>query len=179
MPTGSPRRQELRRSDEAISALHLRNGGEAPRCPLPSHRLHHLVEVETDARHGLPGGAVVFLNEALHLEIVEQGDLGRLGEQGQPEAAPHSDPYTGRPYRPNRRVAAWLEVLEIAEDTDSPDRAADAGALDGIAGLGSGIETIEDRRLGLQVKAQSLKMLVPVGVLDDNLAIGIDPLQER
>ena len=47
---------------------------------------------------------------------------------------------------------------------------------DGIAGLGSGVDAVEDLRFLIQVVAVRLEALIPIGEFDDDFDLGIDGL---
>ncbi len=51
--------------------------------------------------------------------------------------------------------------------------------IDRIAGLGAGVDAVEDLRLLVEVVAVGLEMLIPVGKLDDHFHLGVDGARGR
>ena len=69
---------------------------------------------------------------------------------------------------------AGIEIVEIPPDIVSEVGLEMLVAADGVAGLGACVDTVEMLRAVVQVESKGREMVVPVGVLDDHLALGID-----
>ena len=134
----------------------------------------HLVEVEARPLP-LPGGAVTLVDGDLHLAEVEERDLGRLGEEGDPQLLRVAVEGAHSPgVDPSPRVVARAEVLQVAPDLVPVVRLQVLGAAHRVARLGARVDRVEDLRLRLQVEPQAVEVVVPVRVLDDHLHPRVD-----
>ena len=74
---------------------------------------------------------------------------------------------------PSAAVAAGGDVVEVANDLVALVLLQVLVGDDGVAGLGAGVDAVEDLRLLVEIVAVGLEMLVPVGKLDDDLHLRI------
>ena len=108
----------------------------------------------------------------------EERDLARLREHGELDLLGVAVEGDARErVHPAAPVPARLHVLEVPHD-----RVALVGLQvlvrhHGVAGLGAGVDAVEDPRLRLEVEARVGEVLVPVGVLDDHLDLRVHRLR--
>ena len=108
----------------------------------------------------------------------EERDLARLREYGELDLLGVAVEGDARErVHPASPVPARLHVLEVPHD-----RVALVGLQvlvrhHGVAGLGAGVDAVEDPRLRLEVEARVGEVLVPVRVLDDDLDLRVHRLR--
>src|SRR5580704_12709664 len=109
--------------------------------------------------------------------VVEQCHLAGLAEDSKPElfgiAVNVSDIEGIDPAAP---VAPGGNLVEVAHDGVAFVLLKVLIGLDGIAGLGAGIDSIKNLRLLSEIITVALEVLIPVGKLDHDLELGIDGL---
>ena len=104
-------------------------------------------------------------------------DLLGLGEGGVPDLLGITVDVAGHQLvDPHAVVAAGLDVLQVAHEAVALVLLQVLFGVNRIAGLDAGINGVEDLRLDLQVVAQPLVVLVPIGILDDQPELGVDRL---
>ena len=152
--------------------------GPGHRLALAAGRRHigraDLLQVQAGLRR-LPGtGAVV--DRAQSVLPVPERDLLGLGEGGVPDLLGIAVGVAAAVVDPHAVVAAGLDVLQVSREAVALILLQVLFAVDRIAGLDARIDAVEDLRLDVEVVAQALEMLVPIGVLDDQVELGVDGL---
>ena len=77
---------------------------------------------------------------------------------------------------PSAAIATWSDVVEIAHDVVA-QVVLQVLCRTGVAGLGARPEAVEVGGLLLEVEAQSVEVVVPVGVFDDDLHLRVHGLR--
>ena len=151
-----------------------------------SHRggRHHLITIlkgclhliiAPAGTHILPGGTeVIVQGNFQQLMVGKEHHVASLGDSRQVQLlriAVHTHLDTSG-IHPATSVIAWTQVLEVADDVVAQIVLQMLGTA-WIARLRTSPDAIKELRTILQVKAKSLKMIIPVGVLDDDFHLGV------
>src|ERR1019366_2831524 len=114
-------------------------------------------------RQIFPRRPVAGLKWPRHRRPLEQRELPRLGEYRVGNLLGVAiEIAEAVSVHPAAAVAAWRDVLEVADDLETFVLLQMLVGGNRIARLGAGINTVENFRLALQVIARTLKMLIPV-----------------
>ena len=155
-----------------------RHGGRRHGLPALADRGGHLVIVPAGGAV-LPGGPEARVQlHAQQLAVVEEHHVARFGDGREEElfgiaVHAHIDAAGVHPAAP---VAPSGDVLEIAHDVVA-EVVLQMLVAARVAGFRAGPDPVEDLRPAFQVEPQPLEMVIPVGVLDDDLDLGVDGLR--
>ena len=168
-------------ADERIRLLE-RHAGKTGHCrrgdglTVFGERFHHLVVAEAIAASFLPRSAHhLWLNlNVVQLHIVPENDFWRLREHSQVELLSiavhtHIDA-TG--IHPSTAVLARGNVVEVADDVIAQVVLQMLGRR-GVACLSTSPDTVEVGWFLLKIEARAVEVVIPIGVLDDDLHLRI------
>ena len=149
--------------------------GRGDALALDVKRSRHLIVAEAVATGILPRGT--HLRGDLHvveLHVVPEDDLWRLREHCQVQLlgiAVHAH-VDATCVDPSTAVFPWGDVVEVAHHVIA-QVVLQVLCRGGVAGLRARPDAVEVCRLLLEVEAQTVEMVVPVGIFDDDLYLRI------
>ena len=122
----------------------------------------------------LPFPPKLFSNRKTHLHVIKHRHFRRFGKKRQPQLLYIPVSRIGSiGIDPAASVSSGNNVLKISDNEITLVLLKMLIRHHTVAGFGSCVDPIKNLRPPFQVKAQSLKMFVPVGVFDDNLDLWI------